>query len=351
VSFSDPHGAPGAGFHRVLQRVESHLHDSDGCACGICRSLAGGYAELAGEQPLTVQHSRQSMMNCKPQRFASVEYRVQDEVAVLTMNHPPVNGLCLEVRRGLVDAFEAARRDPQVLAIVLNGCGRGFSAGGDIREFGTAAATAAPALSLHVHPVIEASLKPVVAAIHGFAIGGGLETALVCHYRLVAESAQIGLPECKLGVIPLSGTQRLPRVLGLARSIEFILGAQISPANTFAGTALFDRIVEGDEQKVLCLAIDLARGKIGSKSLPLIRRLPLPDHDTAAILADARTRLAYGDAIERECLDAIAAAGETTDFEAGLAAARAIYDRLVASDEVSRQRDQFFSSRQNSPAG
>jgi enoyl-CoA hydratase len=290
------------------------------------------------------------MMNCKLQRFASVEYRIEDEVAVVTMDHPPVNGLGLEVRRGLVGAFEEAQRDPQVRAIVLNGSGRGFSAGGDIREFGTAAATAAPALSLHVHPVIEASEKPVVAAIHGFAIGGGLETALVCHYRLVAQSAQIGLPECKLGVIPLSGTQRLPRVLGLARSIELILGAQMSPANTFAGTALFDRIVEGDEQEVLRAAIEMARAKIGSTSLPLIRRLPLPDHDPASILADARTRFPHGDAIERECFDAIAAAAETTDFEAGLAAARAIYDRLGSSDEVSRQRDQFFKSRQSRPA-
>ncbi|WP_245763358.1 enoyl-CoA hydratase/isomerase family protein [Paraburkholderia diazotrophica] len=271
-------------------------------------------------------------------------------MAIVTMSHPPVNGLGLGVRRGLVAAFEAARHDVQVRAIVLNGSGRGFCAGGDIREFGTAAAATAPALSLHVHPVIEASEKPVVAAIHGFAIGGGLETALVCHYRLVADKAQIGLPECKLGVIPLSGTQRLPRVLGLAKSIEFILGAQIVPARTFVGTALFDRIVEGDDQQVLRLAIELAREKIGSAVLPLIRRLILPDHDPVSVVAEARTRLACGHAIEGKCLDAIAAAAESADFDAGLAAARAIYDRLASSDEVSRQRDRFFKSRKDSPA-
>jgi 3-hydroxyacyl-CoA dehydrogenase len=290
------------------------------------------------------------MTNRNVQRFANVEYRVEDEVAIVTMSHPPVNGLGLGVRRGLVAAFEAARHDVQVRAIVLNGSGRGFCAGGDIREFGTAAAAAAPALSLHVHPVIEASEKPVVAAIHGFAIGGGLETALVCHYRLVADNAQIGLPECKLGVIPLSGTQRLPRVLGLAKSIECILGAQIVPASEFAGTALFDRIVEGDEQQVLRLAIELAREKVGSAALPLIRRLPLPDHDPVSVVAEARARLACGDAIAGKCLDAIAAAAESADFEAGLAAARAIYDRLASSDEVSRQRDHFFKSRQDHPA-
>lgn len=288
------------------------------------------------------------MTNRNAQHFDDVEYRVEDEVAIVTMSYPPVNGLGLGVRRGLVAAFDAARHDAKVCSIVLNGSGRGFSAGGDIHEFSTAAATAAPALSLHVHPVIEASEKPVVAAIHGFAIGGGLETALVCHYRLVAENAKIGLPECKLGVIPLSGTQRLPRVLGLAKSIEIILGAQIVPASVFAGTALFDRIVEGDEQQVLRLAIELAREKIGSAPLPLVRRLPLPDHDPASVVAKARARLRCGDAIAGKCLDAIAAAAESTDFEAGLAAAREIYDRLAASDEVSRQRDCFLKSRQDS---
>ncbi|MGF6855024.1 enoyl-CoA hydratase-related protein [Paraburkholderia sp. CI3] len=290
------------------------------------------------------------MTHCKPHRFADVEYRVEDEIAIVTMSHPPVNGLGLGIRRGLVAAFEAALCDARVRAIVLNGSGRGFSAGGDIREFGTSAATAWPALSLHVHPVIEASDKPVVAAIHGFAIGGGLETALVCHYRVVADNAQIGLPECKLGVIPLSGTQRLPRVLGFAKSIEFILGAQIVRAGTFRGTALFDRIVDGDGHEMSRLAIELAREKIGGTSLPLIRRLPLPDGDPVSIVAKARSSLSCSDAIESRCLDAIAAAAESPDFDAGMAAARAIYDRLVSSDQVSMQRDRFFKSRRDGSA-
>lgn len=283
-------------------------------------------------------------------RFDNIEYRVEDEVAIVTMSHPPVNGLSLGVRRGLVAAFEAARRDVRARAIVLNGGGRGFCAGGDIREFGSPAAAAAPALSLHVHPVIEASEKPVVAAIHGFAMGGGLETALVCHYRLVADNAQIGLPERKLGVIPLSGTQRLPRVLGFAKSIEFILGAQIVPAGEFAGTALFDRFVEGDELQVLRLAIELAREKIGTSALPLIRRMPFADHDPLSLIAEARARLASDDGVRGTCLDAIAAAAESVDFEAGLATARAIYDRLATSDEVLRRRDHFFESRHDSGA-
>ena len=290
------------------------------------------------------------MISSEPQQFASLEYRIDDEVAIITISHPPVNGLSVSVRRSLVAAFEAAQRDARVHAIVLNGSGRGFSAGGDIREFGTAAAGASPALSLHVHPVIEGSEKPVVAAIHGFAIGGGLETALVCHYRLGQAHAKIGLPECKLGVIPLSGTQRLPRVLGLEKAIDFILGAQIVEAGTLAGTALFDRIAEGDDQQVLRLAIEFAREKVGSASLPLIRRLPLPDNDPISVIAQARARVAGNGTIENECLDAIAAAAQSPDFEAGLAAARAIYDRLVSSDEVSMHRDRFFESRRDSTA-
>ena len=279
-------------------------------------------------------------------RWPGVEYRVEDEVAIVSLSHSPVNGLGLPVRRGLVAAFEAARRDVRVAAIVLNGSGRGFSAGGDIREFGTPAATASPALSLHVHPVIEASDKPVVAAIHGFAIGGGLETAMVCHYRAVAGDAKIGLPECKLGVIPLSGTQRLPRVLGLARAIEFILEGHIVPARTLGDSQLFDRVVEADVRGVLNVALELARQKIGTNPLPLIRWLPVPAADWVAVVAEARTRLASGDAVESECLNAIAAAAESSDFDAGMAAARAIYDRLAATDEVLRRRDRFFRSRQ-----
>lgn len=285
------------------------------------------------------------------QRFHGVVYSIEGEVAVITMDNPPVNGLRHGVRRGLVEAFETARRDPQVRAIVLAGAGRGFSAGGDIREFGTSAATAAPALSLHVHPAIEGSEKPVVAAIHGFAIGGGLETALVCHYRIAAGDAKLGLPELKLGVIPLSGTQRLPRVLGLAGAIDMILGGEILPARGLDDGALFDQLIEGDAEAVLSAALALAREKIGAYPLPLIRHRPLPDADPAAVMAAAHARLAPDDDMAREGLNAIAAAVEAADFDAGMAAARAIYDRLIASEAVRNQRDRFFAARDNDTAG
>jgi len=272
-----------------------------------------------------------------------IAYRVEDEVAVISMDNPPVNGLSHRLRQGLVQAFKAARSDPQVHAIVLAGAGRGFCAGGDIREFGTPAATAAPALSLHVHPLIEDSEKPVVAAIHGFAVGGGLETALACHYRVAAGDAKVGLPELRLGVIPLSGTQRLPRALGLATAIDIILGGELLPARELDDRALFDQLIEGDAQAVLSVALALAREKIGVRPLPRIRHRLLSEADPAAVIAAARARLAPDDVMAREGLNAIAAAFEAVDFDTGMATARAIYDRLIASEVVRKQRDRFLA--------
>lgn len=275
----------------------------------------------------------------------AVEMHLDGDVAVITMDNPPVNGLNHPVRQGLVTAFEAARSDPRVKAMVLTGAGRGFSAGGDIREFGTPAATAAPALSLHVHPVIENSEKPVVAAIHGLAIGGGLETALVCHYRIAAGDTKVGLPELKLGTLPLSGTQRLPRVLGLQKTIDLILGSELCRARELADTLLFDQVIEADGAAVLATAIAFARTRIGISPLPLIRHLPLPDADPAAVLAAARSRIGSDDVMSREGLNAIAAAVEAADFDAGMAVSRAIFDRLITSDYFLQKRDQFLSSR------
>ena len=302
-------------------------------------------------------------MTCGPgpavqgeQRFDQVSYRIDGEVAVISMDNPPVNGLSHGVRAGLVAAFRAARRDPAVRAIVLAGAGRGFSAGGDIREFGTPAAAATPALSLEVHPVIEASEKPVIAAIHGWALGGGLETALVCHYRVAAADSRIALPELKLGVIPLSGTQRLPRVLGLEAAAELILGGQQTPVRSLADFPLFDRIVEGDAAQVVAEAIALARQLLATAGnpgpeLPLIRHRSVPDANAGAILRDLRARVAGQDPICRETVNAVAASVEARDFDEGMAVARAIFDRLSASDEVRRQRDRFFASRREAGSG
>ena len=285
------------------------------------------------------------------QRFHSVRYNVRDDVAVLSIDHPPVNSLSHSVRLGLVEAFEHAIREPLVRAIVLTGAGRAFSAGGDIREFGTAAASAAPALSLQVHPVIEGSPKPTIAAIHGLAMGGGLETALVCHFRVAAADTKIALPEIKLGLIPLSGSQRLPRAVGLDAAIDFILNARSKLGREFAPKTLFDAIVDGDASDVIEEAVHLARDVADRRATGLIDRLPLlrdhtiPDNDPSSILARARASAAGSGPIAIAAIEAIAAAVEADDFDAGMARARSIYDRLSASDEVRKQRERFLAER------
>jgi 3-hydroxyacyl-CoA dehydrogenase len=271
-----------------------------------------------------------------------VTWRIDDGVSIVTLDNPPVNSFSHATRRGLVDAFEAAQRDPAVRAIVLHGKGRGFSAGADIRELGTPAAIAEPGLSQHVHPVIEGCTKPVVAALHRLAIGGGLETALVCHYRLAAADTRVGLPELKLGVIPLSGTQRLPRALGLRGAIDMILGCELVTAASLPG-GLFDQVVDGDAGQVLAAAIAFARHRPADEPLPLIRHRRVPDADPHAILQAARASAT--DAMAREGLDAIAASFEAPDFDAGMTVARAIYNRLNGSDAVKARRDRFFAQR------
>ncbi|WP_455777928.1 enoyl-CoA hydratase/isomerase family protein, partial [Burkholderia stabilis] len=134
----------------------------------------------------------------------AVDYSTRDGVAVLTLNNPPVNGLGLSTRLGIMDALDRAAQDPSVTAIVLTGAGRAFSGGADITEFNTPKALQEPTLHTVIHAV-EASAKPVVAALHSVVMGGGLELALGAHYRIAAPGAQVALPEVKLGQLPGAG--------------------------------------------------------------------------------------------------------------------------------------------------
>jgi enoyl-CoA hydratase len=270
----------------------------------------------------------------------TISLSVDDGVAVIRIDSPPVNGLSLAVRRGLLWAFERIAERADVRAAVLVGGGRGFSAGGEIAEFGTPAASASPGLSLDVHPAIETCGKPVVAALHGFAIGGGLETALACHYRVAEASTKIALPEGRLGVIPLSGTQRVPRLIGFDATLDLILGGETRRAEDFAGTSLFDRITPAGGG--LAAALVVAREVMDLPAHPLVRDLPAPQADG---LAPRRAGMTARGAppIELAIFDAVAASVEAADFDAGMAQARAIYDRLAASKEALAARDAFFA--------
>ncbi|MEY4266889.1 MAG: hypothetical protein RIS90_1424, partial [Pseudomonadota bacterium] len=142
----------------------------------------------------------------------TAQYQVQGDIAVITLSNPPVNGLGFATRLGITDGLGRANADPAVKAIVLTGAGKAFSGGADIKEFGSPKALQEPNL-LSVILALEHSTKPVVAAIHSVCMGGGLELALGCHYRIAAPGCNVALPEVKLGLIPgAGGTQRLPRV-------------------------------------------------------------------------------------------------------------------------------------------
>jgi 3-hydroxyacyl-CoA dehydrogenase len=171
----------------------------------------------------------------------STSYAVHGPVAVVTLNNPPVNGLGHALRSGIVAALDQALADPQVQAIVLTGSARAFSGGADVREFGTPKAGQEPTLPSVIR-ALDGATKPVVAAIAGVCLGGGLELALGCHYRVALPDASLGLPEVKLGLLPgAGGTQRLPRLIGLEPALNMIVSGQPVPANAFAGTPLVTR--------------------------------------------------------------------------------------------------------------
>ncbi len=183
---------------------------------------------------------------------AAVRTQHEGDILVVTIDHPPVNALNVDVRRGLRDAVQQAQADARVRAVLIVGAGRAFIAGADIREFGK------PPLPPSLPEVcngIEACTKPVIAAIHGPALGGGLEIAMSAHYRLTLGDARLGLPEVQLGLLPGSGgTQRAPRLMGLRPAVELMLSGRHMGAKEALGVGLIDRLAEGSDVRAAGLA-------------------------------------------------------------------------------------------------
>jgi 3-hydroxyacyl-CoA dehydrogenase len=206
----------------------------------------------------------------------SAHYQVHGDVAVIRLSNPPVNGLSLAVRQGVVDGLDKALHDPAVKAIVLTGEGKAFSGGADIREFGGNKAFQEPIL-ISVITALEQATKPVVAAIHSVAMGGGLELALGCHYRMAAPGASIAMPEVKIGLIPgAGGTVRLPRVLGVEAALNLIVSGETVKSEMLAslpGQKLFDRMAKSAES-LMDEAMAYAREVADVRPLPRIRDLP-----------------------------------------------------------------------------
>ncbi|MGC9236833.1 MAG: 3-hydroxyacyl-CoA dehydrogenase NAD-binding domain-containing protein [Thiomonas sp.] len=266
------------------------------------------------------------------------------DIAVLTLDNPPVNGFGWAQRRLLVEAIDAAAADPSVVGIVVTGAGALFSGGADIREFGKPEAMASPHL-LDVIAVAEGCAKPVVAAINGTCMGGALEFALGCHGRVALGSARVALPEVKLGLLPgAGGTQRLPRAVGLEQAMNMIVSGEPVPASRLAHTALFDAVVEDD---VVGAAAEVARRLAASEQpTPKVRDRTVDPADAEAFVQFTRqtVQARYPHEPARlQCVEAVA--GALRAFEDGMAQERKLFAMLMASPESRALRHAFFAER------
>ena len=277
----------------------------------------------------------------------SASYELHGSVAVITLNNPPVNGLGYETRKGITDGLSRAEDDASVKAIVITGAGKAFSGGADIREFGSPKALQEPNL-LSVIKAVENCSKPVVAAIHSVCMGGGLELALGCHYRVAAKGTQVALPEVKIGLVPgAGGTQRLPRVIGVENALNMIVSGDPVKSEVLAaipGQTLFNKIVEGD---VLEAAVAFAGEVAEQRPLPLVRNLKAEHPNPDGYFQFARntvTAVAKNFPAPAKCVDAVEASVKKR-FDDGLAFERDQFVALMMTPECKALRHAFFAER------
>ena len=277
----------------------------------------------------------------------SVSLDRQGRIAVVTVNNPPVNALSHHVRQGLRDAINQAAGDAGAAAIVIACAGRTFIAGADITEFGKPPQE--PTLS-QVQDVIERGPKPIVAAIHGTALGGGLELAMTCHWRVAVKTARLGQPEVKLGLIPGGGgTQRLPRLVGVEKALAMIVGGDPTGGEEAKRLGLVDEIVDGD---LTAGAIAFAERVVNEKR-PLRKVRDLGDKVAAArgkpeIFSEFRKSVARqtrGFKAPEACIRAVEAA-VSLPFDQGLARERELFVETLNSPESKAQRYFFFAERE-----
>ncbi|HEY5795601.1 MAG TPA: 3-hydroxyacyl-CoA dehydrogenase NAD-binding domain-containing protein [Bosea sp. (in: a-proteobacteria)] len=266
------------------------------------------------------------------------------EIAIATIDNPPVNALGQALRSDLARAVSEAGSDPGVVAIVIAAAGRAFIAGADISEFGKP--PVAPFLP-DLLDAIEASPKPVVAAIQGVALGGGLEVALSCHGRVASSAAMLGLPEVKLGLIPgAGGTQRLPRLIGAAKAFPMMLSGEPVTAGKALELGLVDEVTGGD---VVAAAVALARTLVTRGAPVRLRdataRLTSADREAFEALAAEATRKS-GDMPNAMALIETVRAAVTLPFAEGLAVERALFLKLLADPRSKALRHVFFAERE-----
>ena len=279
----------------------------------------------------------------------TAHYQVQGDIALITLDNPPVNGLGHATRVGIADGMAKALADSAVQAIVITGAGKAFSGGADIREFGSAKAMMEPNLN-SVILLLEKSTKPVIAAIHSVAMGGGLELALGCHYRIAAPGASIALPEVKLGLLPgAGGTQRLPRVLGVEAGLNMVVSGEAIKSEMLAmlpGQKLFDKLSKSAES-LAEEALVFARSVATTRPLPLVRDLPCKHPLGDAYFQFARNMvgaMSKNYPAPLKCIEAVEAAA-TKKFEEGMATERQIFINLMMTSESRALRHLFLGER------
>src|SRR5215471_9194095 len=280
---------------------------------------------------------------------ALVRFENVDGIGVITVDNPPVNALSPGVPEGIVENVERGNADPAIKAMVLIGAGRSFIAGADIRQFGTRRPPPVP--GRRTHEVLDASAKPVVAVIHGYALGGGLEIALAANYRIAVPSAKVGLPEVLIGILPGSGgTQRLPRLIGPKAAMEMITSGRHVPADEAHKLGIIDELVS-ESGDLRTAAIAFARRIADTRPVPRIR-----DRDDK--LSEAKADPGIFDAMRKSiarrarnqrapyhCIAAVEASC-TMPFDEGVRRERELFDELENSAEARSLRYAFFAERE-----
>ena len=279
----------------------------------------------------------------------TAQYQVHGDVAIITLDNPPVNGLGLATRQGITDGMANANADVAVKAIIITGAGKAFSGGADIKEFGSPKAMQEPNLN-SVISVLENSAKPVIGAIHTVVMGGGLELALGCHYRIAAPGTSVALPEVKLGLLPgAGGTQRLPRVLGVEAALNMIVSGEAIKAEMLAmlpGQKLFDKMAASAES-LAEEALAFARSVADARPLPLVRNLPCKHPQGDAYFQFARNMvkgMSKNFPAPAKCVDAVEAATKKK-FDDGMAVERETFIHLMWTPESKSLRHLFLAER------
>lgn len=275
----------------------------------------------------------------------TARYQAQENIAIITIDNPPINSMGLATRQAIAAALKRAAEDAGIEAVVITGANGVLTGGADIREFGKPEAMQSPNLHDLIR-MLEASSKPVIAAINGVCMGGGMEISLGCHYRVAAPGVMIGLPEVKIGILPgAGGTQRLPRLAGVELALGMIVSGDPVRSEVLANARALDKLIDGDFMSgVLAFAKNTVSDDI---KLPRVRDMKINMPNAAGFFAEARAKVAASSKhfpAPLKCVDAVEAS-VLRDIDDGLAYEFQLFSELVATPESAALRHAFFAER------